>query len=201
MTTEVIEHGLELERIYRRMKANRHPAAVGLQAKKRFVPGEGSLTPRFVLVGEAPGRTENATGKPFIGAAGEVLNGMLRAARLRRDHDVFITNVVKYWPTVINSDLLATRRPSLGEMLAFRPWLIKELKALNCPRIILLGVTAQQVFWPAGKIAAPERGEWAKLPDLPFRAVMLYHPAVGCYQPSKRPQLYAEFRKAVEDAG
>jgi uracil-DNA glycosylase len=186
----------DLERVYRGMRRIAHPAVMSLKEHKRFVPGTGSLTPKFILVGEAPGRTENTQGEPFVGAAGAVLNDTLLKSGQKRAN-MFITNAVKYWPTVKGSDPPDTRRPSLAEVLAFRPWLVKEIAALKCFNIILLGKTAQEVFWPSG---GPDRGVWAPVPGLPFRAVMLHHPAVGCYRPTMRPQMVQEFRRALVSA-
>lgn len=190
---------IDLERVYRGMRRMAHPAVMDLRNHKRFVPGTGCLTPRFVLIGEAPGRTENSAGEPFVGAAGQVLNDTLLKSGQKRSA-FFITNAVKYWPTVRGSDPLQTRAPSVAEVLAFRPWLVKELVALKCFNLILLGKSAQSVFWPSGTIGGPERGVWAPVPGLPFRAVMVNHPAVGCYRPSLRPQMVQEFRRALVSA-
>jgi uracil-DNA glycosylase family 4 len=102
-----------------------------------FVPGRGTLEGRrIVLVGEAPGRNEEKTGLPFIGAAGKNLDMLLGIAGLLRA-DVFITNVIKYRP--ITSDG-KNRNPSLSESRKALPFLLEELEILSPRLVVCLGL-------------------------------------------------------------
>src|SRR5882757_8539088 len=84
---------LKLNRSYERDGAFAH-----LRAHSRFVPGDGPLDARVMLIGEAPGRTENAEGRPFVGRAGALLDRMLEEyGGVRREY-VYVTNIVKYRP-------------------------------------------------------------------------------------------------------
>ena len=66
--------------------------------RKRSVPGEGSPNPLVLIVGEGPGAEEDATGKPFVGPAGQLLDKMLAAIGLSRDSNAYIANIVKCRP-------------------------------------------------------------------------------------------------------
>src|SRR3954470_21821106 len=93
-----------------------------------FVPGEGDPRAEVVIVGEAPGATEDAEGRPFVGRAGRLLDEVLAAAGLRRD-EVWITNVVKARPP-------GNRDPRAPEVAHHWPWLERELAAIG-PRLVV----------------------------------------------------------------
>ncbi len=106
-----------------------------------FVPGWGSLTPRLILVGEAPGETEVTAKRPFTGRAGGKLDLMLEALGLRRS-DVFITMSFHRRPTRVRNGKLANRPPTQAELLA-EGWLLDaELAALPPTPILAMGNTA-----------------------------------------------------------
>src|SRR5215218_816266 len=84
----------------------------------RIVPGEGSHTADVLLVGEAPGASEDKQGRPFVGRSGKFLDQLLGEAGLARD-DVFITNVVKARPP-------GNRDPKADEVAHYLPWLEQQ---------------------------------------------------------------------------
>src|SRR3954453_12161724 len=88
-----------------------------------FVPGEGSPDARVVIVGEAPGASEDKAGRPFVGRAGHLLDDLLAEAGLERD-EVFITNVVKARPP-------GNRDPRKAEVEHHLPWLLAQLDAIR----------------------------------------------------------------------
>jgi DNA polymerase len=92
------------------------------------VPGEGSGQGRILLVGEAPGRNEDKTGRPFCGAAGKVLDAALAAARIDRA-DAFVTSIVKCRPP-------GNRDPTPEEKAACQPYLLEQAAALR-PRVLV----------------------------------------------------------------
>ncbi|TLZ57966.1 MAG: NUDIX domain-containing protein [Methanobacteriota archaeon] len=104
------------------------------QSRTCAVPGEGPIDAHVFLIGEAPGRQEDAAGQPFVGSAGKVLNKALAAARLSRE-DVFITNVVKCRPP-------ANRAPTADEIEACRPYLRSQIEAVRPRVLVSLGSTA-----------------------------------------------------------
>lgn len=157
-----------------------------------LVPGRGSMKPRVVFVGEAPGKTEDKQRKPFVGAAGQVLQILLSSIGLTRE-EVFITNVVKYRPTV-GEISIRNRKPWPCEIEASYEYLMAELNVFNCrtPICTLGGTALQALFGPAFTIS-DHHGE---VMDLDGRSVIaLYHPAVGVYEPAKMNMLLCDFRK------
>ncbi len=153
------------------------------------VPGNGNPNAEIVFIGEAPGKSEDAQGVPFVGAAGKFLSMMLAEINLRRE-DVYITNIVKYRPP-------NNRDPLPEEKLACRDWLLDELKII-CPRIIVfLGRHAMNNFFPELKISEAH----GKLLIKQFKGMAtkyffpLYHPAAALYDGSMREVLKNDFRK------
>jgi uracil-DNA glycosylase len=142
------------------------------------VPGEGSPTAKLMCVGEAPGETEDQTGRPFIGKAGQLLTKILAAIDLRRE-DVFICNVLKHRPP-------GNRNPTPDEVVACSPYLIRQIELIR-PRVILaLGTFAAQTLLatkiPIGKL----RGITHQYYGVPL--IVTYHPAALLRNPAwKRP--------------
>ncbi len=142
------------------------------------VPGTGAANARLVCVGEAPGATEDETGLPFVGAAGELLTKILAAVDLSRE-EVFITNVVKHRPP-------GNRNPAPDEIEACSPYLVRQLELIKPKVIVAFGTFAAQTLLntktPIGKL----RGEVHRYHGIPL--VVTYHPAALLRNPSwKRP--------------
>lgn len=142
------------------------------------VPGAGNPQARFVCVGEAPGKTEDETGLPFVGAAGQLLTKILIAVNLRRE-DVFICNVLKHRPP-------GNRNPALDEVKACSPFLLRQLELLQ-PRVILaLGTFAAQTLLQSSTPIGKLRGQVHRYYGIPL--IVTYHPAALLRNPSwKRP--------------
>jgi len=114
------------------------------ESATNMVPGEGSPSADVMLVGEAPGASEDKQGRPFVGRAGKLLDQLLEAAGLVRD-DVYITNVVKARPP-------GNRDPKAPEVAHHLPWLEQQL-ALIRPRVVIpVGRHALAHFAPGRKI-------------------------------------------------
>ena len=105
-----------------------------------LVPGEGSATAAVMLVGEAPGAREDETGRPFVGAAGRLLDDLLAEAGLERA-DVFITNVVKARPP-------GNRDPKADEVAHHLPFLDAQLAVIRPRLLVPLGRHALKRFAP-----------------------------------------------------
>jgi len=99
----------------------------------KAVPGEGSSGARIVFIGEAPGREEAETGRPFIGRSGKLLRQSIRDIGLAED-EVFITSPVHYLPD--------RGTPSLDMILHGREHLFRQLAVIDPDIIVLLGATA-----------------------------------------------------------
>jgi DNA polymerase len=110
------------------------------------VPGEGHPETEVVFVGEGPGFNEDQQGRPFVGAAGGLLNELLRAIGWKRE-EVFITNVVKCRPP-------QNRDPEPAEIAACAPYLHRQLEALDPALVVTLGRHSLQTFMPGARISA-----------------------------------------------
>lgn len=161
--------------------------------RRRAVPGEGNPRAEVVLVGEAPGEREDELGRPFVGAAGELLNRILGSLGVRRS-DLFITNVVKCRPP-------NNREPEPDEVNACSPYLIRQLCAIRPRIVVALGrVSASFLLSLMGKrfrSLSDVRGRFytVKLPcDHTFKLLVTYHPAAVLRNPKLRSYLEADLR-------
>lgn len=145
---------------------------------RRAVPGEGNSHAGFVCVGEAPGATEDETGRPFVGQAGQLLTRILAAIDFKRE-DVFICNVLKHRPP-------GNRNPAPDEIRACSPWLLRQLELLQ-PRVILaLGTFAAQTLLQTSQPIGKLRGQVHRYYGVPL--IVTYHPAALLRNPTwKRP--------------
>lgn len=108
------------------------------------VAGEGPRPARLMLIGEQPGDQEDLAGKPFIGPAGQLLDGQLDIAGLEREA-LFMTNAVKHFKWQAGSGFPVVRRhrsPDPVEIAACRPWLTQELDEVRPEVVVTLGRTA-----------------------------------------------------------
>jgi DNA polymerase len=142
------------------------------------VPGEGNPNADFMCVGEAPGATEDETGRPFIGAAGQLLTKILGAINLTRE-DVYICNVLKHRPP-------GNRNPRPEEVIACSPYLIRQIDLIKPKVILALGTFAAQTLLDTKLSIGKLRGQVHRYYGVPL--VVTYHPAALLRNPGwKRP--------------
>ncbi len=157
------------------------------------VIGEGSHNAKIMFVGEAPGKNEAKTGKPFCGASGKVLDELLESIKLNRK-DVYITNIVKDRPT-------ANRDPSPDEIKIYGPFLDKQIEIIQPKVIATLGrysaeyimkkfdldLKIETIGKMRGKVFEAETnfGE--------IKIIPLLHPAVALYNSFSREDLKKDF--------
>lgn len=143
----------------------------------------------IVFIGEAPGKKEDETGTPFVGAAGKFLDEMLAKASLKRE-DIYITNIVKYRPP-------NNRDPLPEEIAACEEWLHAELNCIKPKVIITLGRYSLNHFIPDVKISAVHGTAFRR--DIPglgkYVFFALYHPAAALYNGGMRETLIQDFLK------
>lgn len=152
-----------------------------------LVLGEGDLNADIVFIGEAPGKKEDESGRPFVGTSGKFLNEMLDAIGLSRD-DIYITNIVKYRPP-------GNRDPSKSEKQAFLPYLVRQLAAIQPKIVVTLGRHSMNCFLPAGQISEIHgQATTIDFYDLKITVVPLYHPAAALYNGSLRTTLINDFK-------
>ena len=145
---------------------------------KNPVPGEGSPTADFMLVGEAPGATEDDTGRPFVGPAGQLLSKILEAIRLTRE-EVYICNVLKHRPP-------GNRNPRPEEVAACGPFLVRQIELIRPRVIVALGTFAAQTLLETKLSIGKLRGQIHQYYGVPL--VVTYHPAALLRNPAwKRP--------------
>ncbi|HEX6561451.1 MAG TPA: uracil-DNA glycosylase [Nitrososphaera sp.] len=160
------------------------------RTRKNAVPGEGQLAAKVMFIGEAPGRSEDEKGRPFVGAAGKILDEMLAKAGISRSQ-VFITNVVKCRPP-------NNRVPEDDEVQACTPYLERQI-ALIRPRIIcILGRTAYSSILGGGSITA-NRGKIIEKAGQKY--FLTIHPAAAIYNRSMLSLLEADLKKLAKEIG
>jgi len=169
--------GKEIDRIAARVR--RCTLCRLSKARKHAVPGEGPCPAKIMLIGQAPGRNEDRTGRPFIGMAGKFLDKMLKRARIDRKA-VFITSVVKCFP----SD---NRVPKEDEINACNPYLESQMRLVDPELVVLLGnVAIRTVLGEDHAKGKPVRhGGIIFLPT--------YHPAAGMRFPSIHRRMESDF--------
>lgn len=155
----------------------------------RAVFGDGNPAAEVVFIGEAPGKKEDETGVPFVGAAGKFLGEMLAAINMQRA-DIYITNIVKYRPP-------NNRDPEPAEKDACKEWLHAELAAIKPTLIVFLGRHSMNHFFPTEKISAVHGKLLIKeIPGIPTTYFLpLYHPAAALYNGGMRDELMTDFKK------
>jgi DNA polymerase len=142
------------------------------------VPGEGPAKADVMVIGEAPGANEDATGRPFVGAAGQLLTKILAAVSLRRE-DVFICNVMKHRPP-------GNRNPTPDEVAACSPYLVRQIELIKPKVILALGTFAAQTLLATKLSIGKLRGQVHRYHGVPL--VVTYHPAALLRNPGwKRP--------------
>jgi uracil-DNA glycosylase len=140
-------------------------------ARQHVVVGDVPATgrPRFVLVGEAPGAQEDATGRPFVGKSGELLDLLLAEAGLDRARGA-VLNVVKCRPP-------GNRTPKSVEVARCSGWLRRQLELLDPPVVVALGLSAAKWFLGPRTVLGAVRGTPHEVDGRPVWAT--YHPSAA----------------------
>ena len=154
----------------------------GLAAgRQQVVVSRGDPRARLMVIGEGPGAQEDASGLPFVGRAGQLLDQMLASVGIDSNRDAYICNVVKCRPP-------ENRKPTPLEMAACRPWLLRQIAAVNPAVIVLTGATALEgVLGVKGGITQL-RGRWqeGKGEALAGRWLLpIFHPSYLLRNPSR----------------
>ncbi len=154
------------------------------ETRAHAVPGDGDPRARVLFIGEAPGAEEDKQGRPFVGAAGRLLNELLDAAGLTRE-SVFITNTVKCRPP-------GNAVPGPEETAACGPYLRHQVR-LIAPRVVCtLGGAALKVV--LGEATPVSQVHGTSIPRKHFVLVPLYHPAAALHRPELRGTLFDDMR-------
>ncbi len=153
-------------------------------SRKRSVPGEGPVDAEIMFIGEAPGFHENEQGRPFVGAAGKLLDELLAGIELDRGR-VFITNIIKSRPP-------GNRDPLPDELAACAPFLDRQIEILNPRVIVTLGRFSMAHFFRDAKISEIHgKAQWIN----GRMVVPMYHPAAALRQRSLKAVIERDFKK------
>jgi len=152
------------------------------------VPGEGNADARIAFIGEAPGRTESQTGKPFVGRSGQYLTKLIESIGLNRKN-VYITSPVKYFPIDKNGK---GRAPTPAEIAHGKTHLAKQLTIINPKVIVLLGNTAARSLLPNPIQVSKSHGIPIESHPIFFPT---YHPAAAIRFAKNRPIIETDFQK------
>lgn len=160
--------------------------------RRNTVFGVGDTRAEWLVVGEAPGENEDLQGEPFVGSAGKLLDNMLKALGLSRQHKVYIANVLKCRPP-------GNRNPLPQEVAQCEPFLRRQIQLLQ-PRIILaMGRFAVQSLLgnndPIGKL----RGRVHRYGETPV--VVTYHPAYLLRNPADKARAWDDLCLALDALG
>jgi DNA polymerase len=148
------------------------------------VPGEGNINAEIVFIGEAPGETEDKTGRPFVGRAGKLLDALLNDIGMTRD-SVWIGNIIKHRPPL-------NRDPLPDELQACMPYLTQQLAIIKPILIVTLGRFSMNYFYADGKISR-DHGTIIKTKE--YTVYPVYHPAAALRNPDMAKALKADFLK------
>ena len=148
------------------------------RSRRNAVPGDGQLSSKIIFIGEAPGKNEDEQGKPFVGAAGMILNQALEKAGIKRA-EVFITNVVKCRPP-------GNRVPENDERSFCRQYLDRQISLIEPKIICILGSTAYSSIL-GGKSITKNRGKIMERNRQKY--FLTIHPAAAIYNKNLRSVL------------
>lgn len=162
--------------------------------------GEGTLSSRLAIVGEAPGAQEIEQGRPFVGRAGKLLDELLEEAGIDRSK-VYVTNVVKVRPTKESGGRTTNRPPRAGEIREGVEILGEELDLIKPDALLLLGSTPAKALIKKSFTLKSERGKLFDS-EVGLPALATYHPAYLLRLRGVGSEDYDRMRKqVVEDLG
>ncbi|MBL8207411.1 MAG: uracil-DNA glycosylase [Blastocatellia bacterium] len=158
------------------------------KTRTNIVFGEGNPKAELMIVGEAPGADEDASGRPFVGRAGQLLTKMIEAIQFSRE-DVYIANILKSRPP-------DNRNPEADETKACIPFLYRQIAVIRPKLIVTLGNPATQGLLDTKVGITKLRGEFQEYPRLPGIKVMpTFHPAYLLRSPDKKREAWEDLKK------
>lgn len=153
--------------------------------RTNIVFGEGSPQAKLVFVGEGPGADEDATGRPFVGRAGQLLDKIIEAIGMKRE-EVYIANVVKCRPP-------ENRTPERDEVETCEPFLWRQLAFIRPEVIVALGSPAFQCLVKTREPITRARGQWRDWNGI--KLMPTFHPAFLLRSPDKKREVWEDMKK------
>lgn len=156
--------------------------------RTHIVFGEGNPNAELMFVGEAPGADEDASGRPFVGRAGQLLTKMIEAIDLKRE-DVYIANTLKSRPP-------GNRNPEPDETRACIPFVYRQIAAIRPKLIVTLGNPATQGLLETKVGITRIRGTFQEYPRIAgIKVLPTYHPAYLLRSPDKKREAWEDLKK------
>ena len=155
-----------------------------------IVFGEGNPNTVLVFVGEGPGNEEDQQGRPFVGAAGQLLTDIIVKGMNLKRADVYICNIVKCRPP-------DNRNPEPDEIGACEPFLIKQLQAIKPKVIVALGNIAAKTLLKTDKGITALRGTWQASHGIPLMPT--FHPAYLLRNPKDKALVWKDIQQVMAE--
>jgi len=159
--------------------------------RRNIVFGDGNPGARLMFVGEGPGADEDASGLPFVGKAGQLLNNMIAAMGLKRE-EVYIANIVKCRPP-------ANRVPEPVEANTCTQFLVKQIDVVQPEVIVALGSTAATYLLGVKQSLASLRGRWHSCRGA--KLAVTYHPAFLLRDPRQKGEAWKDLQRVMAEMG
>jgi uracil-DNA glycosylase family 4 len=159
--------------------------------RTQTVFGVGKIDPELCFIGEAPGADEDATGEPFVGAAGQLLNRIIAACGMKRE-EVYICNIIKCRPP-------GNRLPQPNEVANCREYLEMQLELVRPKFICALGACAAQNLLDTKATIGRLRGQFHSYRGIPV--LCTYHPAYLLRSPDKKKDVWEDLKKLLSRMG
>tara|TARA_Y100001958_G_C21064522_1_gene426228 strand:- start:54 stop:743 length:690 start_codon:yes stop_codon:yes gene_type:complete len=153
-----------------------------------MVFSDGNPKSKIMIIGEAPGASEDEEGLPFVGRAGALLDKMLAAINLDRKK-VYISNIINYRPP-------DNRRPTDEEIKRYLPFITKHIEIINPKILVLLGSTAMNALIGNKDVISKMRGKWIerKFGNCNTSVIITFHPAFLMRQPAQKKMAWIDLK-------
>jgi len=159
--------------------------------RRKIVFADGDPNARLMFVGEGPGADEDASGLPFVGKAGQLLNNMIAAMGLKRE-EVYIANIVKCRPP-------GNRQPEFVEATTCSQFLVKQIDIVRPQVIVALGATAATYLLGVKQSLASLRGQWHSVRE--SKVAVTYHPAFLLRDPRQKGEAWKDLQRVMAELG
>ncbi|CAM4456547.1 MAG: hypothetical protein LEGION0398_MBIBDBAK_00803 [Legionellaceae bacterium] len=154
------------------------------KTRKNSVLGSGNQQAKLMIIGEAPGASEDQQGLPFVGRAGQLLTAMLQAIGIKRE-DIYITNILKSRPP-------NNRDPRVDEVTACTPFLLQQLELVSPKLILALGRISAHFLLKTDTSLGNLRGRFFEYEYKKTPLLATYHPAYLLRRPQDKRNAYSD---------
>ena len=161
------------------------------KTRNMSVFGEGNENAEIMFIGEAPGKDEDSTGKPFVGKAGQLLDRIIQAMKMKRE-DIYVCNTVKCRPE-------NNRKPSIDEIESCSTFLDFQIKKIKPKIIVCLGLVAAENILGENDKLKNLRGKFYE--KYGAKILITYHPAALLRDPSKKKLVWEDMQIVMREVG